>query len=191
MVEIIAKNVVLGNDAMLCGSYEAEVRTYQKVVDRNGHVWLIANQPNRADNVYHHDPRDKNSRGFAGRTLSFAIDDGTVYEAMGPWHTNSQALFEATGVDVRETHSTICAIGLKLGDSYMSVGDVFYLEKEYVLGRYERYEAIAERFANELQRPVYYNMRSQGGGSGGWSYPDGYTDEQKKAFFEELKNGKV
>lgn len=63
---------------MLCGSHEAQIRTYRKYECARG-VYLVAIQDACADNVYFHDPKAKNSQGFAGRTLEFTLEDGTVW----------------------------------------------------------------------------------------------------------------
>lgn len=135
---------------MICGSAEAEERVYQKVVGKNG-VWLIAVQPNAADNVYLHDPEDTDSHGFAGRTIKFPLKDGSTYKAKGPWHSNSNALFIDTGVDVRDQHETFVVLskGRKTTGPpryEMLLTDVVYIDDKPTLGKLNRDEELAEKF---------------------------------------------
>jgi hypothetical protein len=182
-MEILEREFSFPNTGMICASYEAEIRRFKKI-EANGKVWLVALQENAAENVYVHDPRDKNSQGFAGRTLTFQLEDGTEYAAKGPWQTSAGALFIATGYDVRDTHYTIGAIGLRKGESFMGVGDVVYLEKEPILGTFERVNVIAQRIADELNTVVYCLSKSSGGSSVAPIKPTHWTKERYDAFWK-------
>lgn len=175
---IIRATVDFYSGGMICGSYEAEIRTYQKLEDKSGRVWLVANQEDAASNVYVHNPKDHNSQGFAGRTLTFQLEDGSSYSAKGPWHTNADALFAATGLDIRDRHRTQVAVGHRYGKGMLTLADVIYLEEAPVLGTFDRYKAVAQSFADQLDTPVYYLMRSFGGASGGPIKPTAWTEKQ-------------
>ena len=89
---------------MICGSAVAEQNVYWLHVGKNGHRWLVADRPDCGSYVYVEGGPD--SDGFGGRTLRFELVTGEVLELKGPWHSNSEALFAATGVDVRDKHLT-------------------------------------------------------------------------------------
>lgn len=162
---------------MKCGQSEAQERIYKKIDDSSGRVWLIAKQPNEADNIYYHDPRDKGSQGFSGSTLAFRLEDGSVYEAKGPWHSNSDSLYKATGYDIRDKSAAQVAIGLEYRSGFMTIGKVIYLDEVPVIGKFDRDKDIALKFANQLNRPVMRLRKSASGSSLGWEFQDGWTRE--------------
>lgn len=150
---------------MTCGSYEAEIRTYKKYEGKQGNIWLVANQEEAADNIYVHKPKDTKSQGFAGRTLEFKLEDGTIYKAQGPWHSNADSLYEDTGVDVRDTHSTFVVLGMErtFVDWQSGIKDIVYQDEKPTLGRYDRYKEIMKKYPEAK----YYFMKSRGGASCG------------------------
>lgn len=105
-----ASEFVVGELPSFSGAADAEARKYKRLDCARG-VWLVAQQPNEGDNVYFHNPRDKNSDGFGGGTLHFPLIDGGVYEAKGPWKSNAGDLFKDTGYDAREKHLSFVVIG--------------------------------------------------------------------------------
>jgi len=92
---------------MACGSHEANIRTYNKYTCDNG-IFYVAIQDNAADNIYFWD--HDNNDGFAGQTIKFTLDDGTIEKRKGPWHTNSSALLSHTGIDITDKHLTYIVI---------------------------------------------------------------------------------
>jgi hypothetical protein len=148
--------------SMICGSEEAEKRVYRKVECKRG-VWLVAVQPNAAENVYFHNPRDTKSQGFGGRTLSFPLEDGTVYEAKGPWHGNADSLFNDTGVDVRNTHYTFVVLAMERDGWPTVLRDVVYKDAAPVLGRFDRYKELMRQYPQAMQ---YYSQSSGGSSCG-------------------------
>jgi len=157
---------------MTCGSAEAENRTYKLIVGRTGRRWLVAIQPDEADNTYVEG--GPNSEGFAGRTLSFKLEDGTTLDLQGPWHSNAESLFADTGYDCRDKYMTQGIIGLERESDYRK-GDLYrgilHFDKEPVCGRYDRIEQLAQGFANKLGKPVFYSMKSAGGGTSSMKQP--------------------
>ena len=99
---------VVGRQPIICGSAEAESRKYYKYVGKSGKIWLVADQEDAAANIYAEG--GPNSDGFGGRTLTFQLVNGSEIKLKGPWHTNAQALFEETGIDVRDRHYTFVVI---------------------------------------------------------------------------------
>lgn len=159
---------IVEHQGMTCGSSEAESRTYKKVTDASGNVWLIANQEAAAENVYFHNPKDTKSDGFGGRTLSFPIDDGTVYEAKGPWHSGPDALFKSTGIDLRNTHRTFVVLAkerdsTKDGTYRTIMRGVLYKDEKPVLGSFYRYKELAKQYPEAK----YAYSESSGGSSCG------------------------
>lgn len=150
---------------MTCGSAEAESRKYRRIEGSRGCVWLVAIQPNAGDNVYFHDPKDTKSDGFAGRTLQFPLEDGTVYSAKGPWHTNCDALFKDTGVDIRNQHQTFVVLAKERDYKNMRsiMKDVVYMDDAPVIGDFDRWKELAKQHPEA----VYYYSKSSGGSSCG------------------------
>ena len=158
---------------MKCGSYEAEKRIYKLLIGKSGKRWLVSVQTNEADNIYVEG--NKNSDGFGGRTLNFELENGEKLDLKGPWHSNSTALFEDTGYDIRNKHLTFGVIALDR--KYISYNkpdiyiDVLYKDEDFVVGEFERIEKMAQEFSNKLNKKVAYGVKSWGGGSSGWKQP--------------------
>lgn len=158
---------IIKNQPMICGSYEAEIRKYKKIIGKSGNVWLYAIQDNPADNIYV--SGDKNSDGFGGRTISFTLEDGTIEKLIGPWSTNADALYANTGVDLRDKYLTFVVIGrsrdtLLIKNIYKSLMiDVLYIDDKPTIGEFERGEIIAKKLANKLKKTVFCYSQSSGG----------------------------
>ena len=155
------------HEQMLCGSYEAEVRKYNKYIDTSGKIWLVADQPNKADNIYVQG--GVNSDGFGGRELSFTLVDDTVIKLKGPWHTNSEALYSATGVDVRDTHLTFGCVSRARDyeGNKTNMVDVIYIDEQPTLGLFQRIANIAKNLVNKHKCTLYTYTQSQSGSSCG------------------------
>lgn len=169
--EIGPNDLFIPRRGMICGSNDAQARVFEKHVGKSGNTWLVAVQENAAANVYvTNNPANTTSRnqgfeGFGGSTLSFPLTDGTVFEAHGPWHTNSDALYEDTGVDVRNRHFTWVALGMDRDhiDSATIIRGVVYKDEQPTLGSFNRYKEIIKLHPEAL---VYF-MESEGGSSSG------------------------
>lgn len=153
------------NHAMICGSAEAESRKYMKYRSKsNGRIYLVADQPNAGDNIYVEG--EKGSDGFAGRELTFTLVDGSTIKLKGPWHTNSNDLLKATGIDCTWKHLTwglvahSCTGGC---NKPLVFKDVFHLDDEPMVGAFDRIQKIAQRIANELRITVQAYSKSTGG----------------------------
>ncbi|MFW9874523.1 MAG: hypothetical protein ACFFG0_15560 [Candidatus Thorarchaeota archaeon] len=158
---------------MTCGSDEAESRKYFRLLGKDGKLWLVANQPNAADNIYVEGSKsDKNTgfEGFGGRTLTFTLVHGQEIKLKGPWHSNANSLLYATGVDIRDKHLTWGCIGKswKSGPDWQgTILDVIHMDKEPVIGEFNRIEKLANEVAKELGMELYYYKQSQGGSTSG------------------------
>ena len=168
---------------MMSGSADAEKRVYKKLIGKSGRIWLVAIQDNPADNIYvsantiENNPGYKGFRGFAGRTLTFELEDGSILELQGPWATNSDALLKDTGYDVRDKYLTFGVIGL--GRKYengcgggVTITDVLYQDEGWTIGEFDRVDKIAQKLANEIGKTVMKFSKSQGGSSCGQVKPE-------------------
>lgn len=172
----LMKDFVTERKPMTCGSYEAEVRRYHKYDGKLG-TWLVADQPNAGDNIYfcNFDPK---SQGFAGRNLHFTLVDGTEIVLPAPWHSNSQALFDDTGVGVRDRCLTFVVIAKERVPSGRQTiyRGVVYADKEPQVGYFNRGETLAKRLTNQLGVMLYCYSESQGGSSSSPIYPKEGSD---------------
>lgn len=174
----------------ICASEEAETRRYHMVRGKSGRLWFVADQPDMAGNVYVEG--GKGSNGFAGRWLTFPLVDGRTVKTKGPWHTNSDALFKDTGIDIRDTYLTRVIVAKDQGStgapkwiSYFV--DVVYFEEEPQMGHFGRGDEIATKIANELGQPVQCFRSSMGGSSRGPVYPDSFTKEDQAEYWKNRK----
>lgn len=125
----------------------------------SGKTWLYRTDvPNSGDFIYVSDPSPSGGmRGFGGSELRFDVGDG-VLALSGPWHSNSDALFEDTGIDLTMLHSTIVVI--TSGED-----GVIYAEDNPVLGLFNRGHALAEALAAIHGGPLKLYSESNGGSS--------------------------
>lgn len=153
--------------SMICASSEAERHEYYKFVGKSGRIWLVAEVSYAGEHVYV--SGDENSQGFGGRTLRFNLVNGEGLDLKGPWHSNPEALFQDTGVDVRGRHRTFCVIAKyrEFNGDKCTFKDVLYQDREPVLGYFDRPDVkkLAKNFAIELGHSVYVYKETKGGSS--------------------------
>ena len=163
----------VGSMRMICAQSEVVERKYHKYGEK-GNIYLVADQPNSADNIYCGYDHDTKSGGFGGAWLTFPLVDGEEIKLQGPWHTNSEALLAHTGVDIRDKHSTLLVIGKAVeyfkGDWNPLIKDLVYCDEEWKIGRFDRKEEI-EEMLNKHQVPLFVYKESKSGSSSGWEYP--------------------
>lgn len=111
------------------------------------------------------DTRDPDSQGFGGSVLKFPLDDGTVDEVKGPWHTNSVPFFDDTGINLSELHLTKITLWVEGAEPPI------YEEKDYVLGPHYRGYRIARQLAILWNKKIKFKSESHGGSSTGWEDP--------------------
>lgn len=171
---------------MICGQAVAQEGSYKMAVDTNGCVWLYdlsAKSP--AGAIYFDNPNDDKSDGFGGATLTFKVGKCGKYTAKGPWHANPDSMYNATGIDLRDKSLTFVVVARKrIYEGYNAVlEDILYIDKEPTLGNFSRYEGIAQKFADDEGKPVFYHSESSGGSSNGPVYPTGWTPERVREYW--------
>lgn len=165
---------IVRGQQMISGMHELEIRRYKKIECARG-VWFVALQPNEADNVYFHNPKDKNSDGFGGATLAFELEDGSSYQAKGPWKGNAGNLFKDTGYDCRNKSQTFVVIGRTerhdksikgpYGWAARVITDLVHRDPDGgAIGHFDRYKQI---LADLPDGDYSYYQESTGGSSGG------------------------
>jgi hypothetical protein len=177
----------IGEMPMISGSGEVEVRRFKRIDCKAG-VWLVALQDNEADHVYFHNPKDHNSDGFAGRTLQFELEDGSIYSAKGPWKAGPDNLFRDTGYDCRQTHRIMVVIGRKIHFEDVPrsifghiavISDIVYRDPvEGALGHFYRYKQL---MADLPDGEYQYYSESQGGSVRGSQVVDNWWRSEIKA----------
>jgi len=166
---------------MISGQGEAMANKYHMHVGQSGKAWFVADRENCADHIYctAYADWDKTGKGFAGAHLPLILVDDTQFILKGGWHTNSDALYADTGVDVFDRYLTFGAVGLSRlvwspeNPEYdMGIDQVIYADEEPKMGSFNRIKDIAQQLANEIERKVYYSVKSNGGGSCGPVNPE-------------------
>ncbi len=171
---------------------QASVELWNYTIDAEGTHWFWpASHPEPGAMVHCGSPvfAGKRSDGFGGATLTFNTADGPI-PIQGPWHSNTNALFERTGVDLRDKHLTYGVIGTGRESTpthnTVITGVVHADPKEGVLGTFDRIKEKAQQLANEHEQPFYYYSKSRGGSSCGPVYPSKWTPTQIRQFHHPL-----
>lgn len=142
---------------------------YQDRNDRK-RLWLVAaNVVAPADHIYVGYREYTGSQGFGGRRMVFNLtDQNRAVTLQGPWHSNSDAFYENTGVDIRHLHYVQLVVGLsrERGPSYReTLTNIVYFELPGVRA-FDGYKATMKSLYEQHQVPLYYWH----GGSGGSTY---------------------
>lgn len=153
-----------------------ELPKFYTYIDDDSNLWLIAEQPNMADNIYFcsFDPK---SEGFGGGTVMFNLLDGETIELPGPWHSNADALFSVTGIDIRDRHLSYVVIAEQsepVIGGYLDYifKNILYEDTEPTVGLFNRGTIMAREFAKKLGKPVFLLRVGTNGGSHGPVRPD-------------------
>jgi hypothetical protein len=158
---------------MISGQGEAVSRPLKVATAANGTRWLYNDDlPNAGAFIYVEG--GPNSQGFGGSTIPFKLVDGTTLELKGPWHSNSDALFKSTGIDLRERHVTWGCIGTERDytNSRSTIRGLLYFDPEGGLeGPFNRIETMANAMAKERDVKLCYFSGSHGGSSCGFTRP--------------------
>ena len=169
-----ANEYVTDDYQMFSGQSSAVERHYHKYTGKSDRTWLVADQENAADDIYvtnnpqNTTSKDQGFEGFGGATLAMPLVTGETFALHGGWHSNAQALFDDTGVDVRDTHFTFVVLAKERcstddGTWRTVFRDIVYRDAKPVLGGFDRYKKLIE---NHPDARFYYSS-SRGGSSSG------------------------
>jgi len=160
---------------------EKEKLIYRKVIGKTK-TWVYpinalspASRVHCSANPRENEPGYQGFRGYGGSTLTFILEDGSQERMTGPWHTTAEALYEDTGVDIRNQYLTyvIVAKKRKLDEKYRTIyEDVVYQDKKPKIGKFHRGNFIAMKLAKKLKRKLYLFRQSMGGAMDSPVYPD-------------------
>jgi len=84
-------------------------KIYELAIDSRNFGWLLpADIPNRGDWILRtaFANWDKCGEGFGGSTMNLRLTSGDTFVLRGGWHTNSEELLRATGIDFTNLHYT-------------------------------------------------------------------------------------
>lgn len=142
--------------------------TWKIAIGKTGRIWLY--HPDRSGVWVSGGPQ---SRGCGGNTVSFELADGLgTINLVGPWHSNSDAFFKDTGIDVRDKHVTWGCIGTGRNhdnntDAAQITG-ILYFDTEPTIGLFERVDLLAwEMQQARPDVPLFMYWESAGGSSHG------------------------
>ena len=148
---------------------------FKKYVGDSDRIWLIPTGRFPADNIHTFSPFAQ-SKGYCGNSVTFNLDDGSILTLEGPWHSNPEELFFDTGIDIRGKHSTQVYLSTRV-DFNPDLHNSLYYEEEPHEGFFNRGELLAQEFANELNKPIFYITKTAGGSHSGSVQPKlGYKE---------------
>jgi hypothetical protein len=184
--QIIRKEVNIYERGMVSGvGQQQDILLWDYVQESDGTYWLWPAEHLEPGSMVHCGDvvraGRKRSEGYGGRTMQFPTKDGVV-ELQGPWHSNTDALYERTGVDLRNKHWTWGVVGLERDYSGRQeiYRDILYEDPPTgLVGDFDRVEHIAQHLANELGITVYCYRQSRGGSSSGSVHPKEPEDASK------------
>lgn len=173
---------VIGEYRQISASGEVAARKFHMVKGKSGKRWLYsAVDQDVASFVYVEG--GPGSKGFGGRELRFELVEGGEVLLTGPWHSNADAMFHDTGIDVRDKMFSFCVIAKRRGRIKFTretawgpreftrdtLEDVLYRDEAPVLATFERpdIKEMAEWFADVLGHSVYLYKETRGGSSNG------------------------
>lgn len=166
---------------------------YRVIQGRSGNTWIVPTYTDHPAEGIHVDQHDPHSQGYGGSILTFPLEDGTTYSVRGPWHSNSEALYEDTGVDLRHTHRTYGCVALNLRYDNRGIGifeGLIHVDREPTIGSFDRITDIAQAEADRHNHPIAACSISHGGGHMGWEYPTGTTHRDWTDWFDAKKKEK-
>lgn len=176
-IELGPNDILVGVKSMIP---HGNPETYSMYTGKSGRTWMVGDTENAGAHVYvSADPREnvpgyRGFRGYGGSTLSFKLSTGETVELKGPWHSNSDALKDDTGVDVTSKHLTYVVIARSRDGGFPQeiLRDVAYKDDASVLGDFYRGTLLAMELAKKMDTILYCYSESRGGSSCSPVYPD-------------------
>lgn len=145
-------------------------KLFRKKPDAQRTWYYPVDVDNPGDHIY---VDDGSHKGHGGSMVYLPLEDGTEEAVRGPWHSNSRALFELAGVDLREQHRTVVVIGTGFDAQRQHVVGVLYCDPpQGQVGAFDRGNKLAQQYANERGEVVAYAVGSMGGSSSALRYPE-------------------
>ena len=125
-------------------------------------------------------------KGYGGATLTFHLESGEVLNLQGPWHVGADALFEETGVDIRDKCKTFVVIAKKkICTDMMTPGeamiykDIVWIDDKIQISEHDRGEKILEEMLELHKVPLAYYFIKSGGGRYAEEFPKNLSAEQR------------
>lgn len=141
---------------------EPREKTVYRKVESGTNTWLIPTNCEDAAGEIH--VETTNHRGYGGARIRFPLEDGSIYEAHGPWHSNADSLYRDTGIDFRNQHRTFVVLARErtYEDGVSILKGIEYIDPpEGKIGAFNRYEELAKLYPNARH---FYSV-SRGGSS--------------------------
>jgi len=163
------------------------------VVQGAARVWVYPDCPNPADYVHQSASLRELEQGYfgfmgyGGASLKFELvpnqrlveGPGVKYESdsvlvlRAPWHSNSEEMYQDTGIDIRDGSLTYVVVSEGHEPlPYSMWGKLTYVLYQDpdggIVGPFGRGDGIAGSWAQKLGKAVYRVSISMGGGVGGW-----------------------
>lgn len=157
---------------MTCGLSDVNVVKYKMEKDNGGGVWLFGDCPDFADHTYH-GYTDRQQNGFAGRHITFDLSDGGSVTLKGPFKCRPPKHMDAK-VMTRGVIGTSISRHPDLQDYFGNLTiyhGVLHLDRDWILGEFNRIENLAQEIANERNKEIWYRCESRGGSHSGAKQP--------------------
>lgn len=144
---------------------------YVKYIGKK-YTWYVPNIHNSAD-LIHVDTHNKNSEGYGGSFRTFNLVTGDSEKVKAPWHSNSEALKDDTGVDLTRNHLTFVVISkgrAQTKDYKLVMKNVLYIDQKPQIGSFVRHKEHAKPFVEDAMKngeSLFYYVESSGGSSCG------------------------
>ena len=164
---------------MISGIAEQQMHEYHawQSPTRPDIYWLwSATVVNSGDYVYT-GSTEVHQEGFGGRNMEFPLVGGGSVILKGPWHAGSGGLFTATKgkIDLRDRHHTYGCIAEEREpmpnrghySHQQRYTKLVHKDEHWILGTFDRIEALAEELTQSWGRPFYYYSKSHGGSIAG------------------------
>lgn len=149
----------------VCGFKEAESSIYSLHIGKTGYRWLLSTRDNCADEIYVEIPHVP---GFGGADIEFTLIDLTSLVIKGPRHSNCDAFFLDTGIDVRDKCRTFGVIAEKFGKKPRFTDpplllNVIHIDTQPQIGAFDRIGVLAQQLSDIRKKEFVFYIETNGG----------------------------